>query len=172
MSPVHLKFHHFDPALNNASFKQKSCYFLSTTFYTGHFPASGTWGALVAFLAHNLLFPNLFLLENWLPALVVIVVTFMLGMWMSSVVEDMTRQKDDSRVTVDEVVGYFIAVLFIPAGWVYTIPAFVLCRVFDIIKPFPANRLQRFTGGLGIMIDDVIASIYACVLMHLILYLI
>ncbi len=154
----------------SATITQKFAYILASTFWTGHLPASGTWGALVAWAIHSFCFPHAFERENWITALVVLIIIIAIGIWSAEVVERFTGKKDDSRVTIDEVAGYCVAVMFLPAGLSYTIPAFVLCRFFDIIKPPPANRLQDLHGGIGIMIDDLIASLYACIIMHLILY--
>lgn len=155
------------PDLSNATFTQRFAYFFASTFYTGSLPASGTWGALVAWALHVFLFPDAFTLENaWLGATIFLVVTAF-GFWCSDVVEKMTGDKDDSRVTIDEVAGYYMAVLFVPAGLEYTIPAFCLARFFDIIKPPPANQLQNLRGGAGIMVDDLIASVYALICIHI-----
>lgn len=153
--------------LSSASLQQKIHYTIATTGWTGHLPASGTWGAMVAFLLHVTLFPHAFTLDNPFLALGILILVIVVGTWVSETVERMTGKKDDSRVTVDEVAGYFLAVLFLPAGLEYTIPAFILARGFDIIKPPPANALQSLRGGVGIMVDDLIASVYALVLMHL-----
>ncbi len=158
--------------LKQASWIQYLSYGIATSFWTGHLPASGTWGALVAWLLHNLLFPNAMTLDHWPIALGILLGVILLGIITAEIVERMTGKKDDSRITIDEVAGYLLAVLFIPAGWQYTIPAFFLARFFDILKPPPANALQDLHGGIGIMVDDVIASVYAVVLMHGGLYLI
>jgi phosphatidylglycerophosphatase A len=62
---------------------------------------------------------------------------------------------------VDEFAAYFVAVAFLPKTMAYAVGAFILSRVFDILKPFPAGRSQRLRGGWGIMADDVVASLYA-----------
>ncbi len=155
------------PDLSNASLKQRFAYLLGSTFYTGSLPASGTWGALVAWGLHAFLFPHAFTLENaWIGVTIFVVVTA-LGFWSSDVIEKMTAVKDDSRVTIDEVAGYYMAVLFVPAGLEYSVPAFFLARFFDIIKPPPANQLQNLRGGAGIMVDDLIASVYALICIHI-----
>ncbi|MBN2326726.1 MAG: phosphatidylglycerophosphatase A [Candidatus Omnitrophica bacterium] len=159
------------PQLQNAAWDQKISYVIASTFWTGHLPASGTWGALVAWILHTFLFPNALTLENWPIALSLLGAVILIGIWTGDQVEKMTGIKDDSRVTVDEVAGYFLAVLFVPAGWQYTVPAFLLARAFDILKPPPANALQGLKGGLGIMVDDLIASVYAVLIMHFGLYL-
>ena len=62
---------------------------------------------------------------------------------------------------IDEVVGMLIALLFVPKTTFFLIAAFILFRIFDIAKPFPARRMERLHGGWGIVLDDVIAGVYA-----------
>lgn len=156
----------FPTELHHASTMQRIAYFIATTGWTGHLPASGTWGAGVAFFLHALFFPRVLTVEQWPYAVSILTIVLIVGTWSADVVEKMTGKKDDSRVTIDEVAGYVIAVFLLPAGLQYTVPGFLLARSFDILKPPPAYRFQTLRGGLGIMIDDVIASIYACALMH------
>ncbi len=68
---------------------------------------------------------------------------------------------DPSIVVIDEIVGMWIALLFQPPGAVPAILAFLAFRAFDIVKPPPARQLERIPGGWGIMLDDVVAGIYA-----------
>ncbi|MEK6651117.1 MAG: phosphatidylglycerophosphatase A [Bacteroidota bacterium] len=68
---------------------------------------------------------------------------------------------DPAEVTVDEVVGQWITVLFLPKSVVLMVAGFFLFRIFDIIKPYPARRFDRQRGGYAIMMDDVVAGIYA-----------
>lgn len=159
-----------DPSLQTATLHQKVCYFVASTAWTGHLPASGTWGSLVAFFVHNTFFPHVFTLEYWPYNILIVLAVTLTGIYTGEIVERMTGVKDDSRITVDEVAGYCITVLFLPAGWIYTMPAFVFCRIFDILKPPPARQLQNIHGGIGVMIDDVIASVYACLLLNGFLY--
>ena len=74
--------------------------------------------------------------------------------------EKFYKSKDPQQVVLDEVIGYWIGILFIPFSFSYAVMAFILFRVFDIIKPFPASSLESLKGGLGIMIDDIIAGLY------------
>lgn len=76
---------------------------------------------------------------------------------------------DPSIVVIDEIVGMWIALLFVPKTLPAVVVAFVAFRVFDIIKPFPAARLEAVPDGWGIMLDDVVAGIYANIATHLIL---
>ncbi len=156
--------------LSNATLLQRVSYLLASTFWTGHLPASGTWGALVAWLLHAFLFPNALTFQNWPIAIAILAVVVVIGTGCAEIVERMTGVKDDSRITIDEVAGYFVAVLFLPAGWAYTAPAFVLARIFDIVKPPPARQLECFHGGFGIMIDDIAASAYVFAIMHVSIY--
>lgn len=91
-----------------------------------------------------------------------------LGIWAASRTEQLSARKDPGKVVIDEVAGQYIALLPIPlaaepALWSVVL-AFILFRFFDIVKPYPARRLESLHGGLGIMADDVIAGIYAAVL--------
>jgi phosphatidylglycerophosphatase A len=78
---------------------------------------------------------------------------------------------DHPGIVWDEFVGYWITLWAVPFDWVWVIAGFVVFRVFDIIKPWPVSVLDRkVDGGLGIMIDDVLAGIMACATLHLALY--
>ena len=70
-------------------------------------------------------------------------------------------KKDPSEVVLDEMMGYWISVLFYPFSWMIAVYAFILFRFMDIVKPYPINKLQNLRGGLGIMADDFIAGIYS-----------
>lgn len=168
--PIRLTFASIPNNLSNSTVKQKTAFWIASGLGTGLLPASGTWGALLAFAVHNVLMPDLLTINHWMWCIGVVVLVSALGVWSADVTEKLTGKKDDSRVTIDEVAGYFVAVMLLPAGFYYTIPAFILCRIFDIIKPPPANGFQSLRGGWGIMIDDLIASVYACILFHGIIY--
>jgi phosphatidylglycerophosphatase A len=78
----------------------------------------------------------------------------------------LVKTKDARPIVIDEVVGMWVALLFLPYRIGYLLSAFVLFRLFDILKPFPADHTQRLRGGLGIMVDDIIAGIYASAILH------
>jgi len=95
----------------------------------------------------------------------IVCVTFV-GIWAASRVEQLAARKDPGKVVVDEVAGQLIALTAVPvalASWWPIILAFLLFRFFDIVKPYPARRLESLEGGLGIMADDVVAGIYAAI---------
>lgn len=93
--------------------------------------------------------------------LVFILLLFSLGTWTSDEAEK-TLGKDSGHIVIDEFCGYLVAVMFVPREIGYLFAAFVLFRLFDIFKPPPIRRIEKSVpGGAGIMLDDVMAGIYA-----------
>ena len=144
-----------------------------STFGVGYLPlAPGTWGSLVAvgiFLGFAQVVKG-----NALVAVVVVsivVVTFA-GIWAASRTEALANRKDPSKVVVDEVAGQLISLfpltLFTQWSIVAVIISFILFRFFDIVKPYPARRLEALKGGFGIMCDDLIAGVYAAAITSII----
>ena len=139
---------------------------IATGFGSGFSPvAPGTAGALLALLmwvVGYLLLP--FALLQVILAVMVLLFTA-LGIYTSGVMERYWGE-DPSRVVVDEMVGVWIPLLVVPdGGWWYVLAAFVLFRLFDIVKPLGARRMERFGGGVGIMMDDILAGVYSAVLL-------
>jgi phosphatidylglycerophosphatase A len=138
---------------------------LATGFYTGRLPlCPGTWGSLVAII------PWFFLRNLTLPAyLLMLVLVFVVGFFVSGSAEKLLDQADAGPIVIDEILGMFITLICAPdhpAAWVL---GFLLFRVFDIIKPFPCSWFdERIHGGIGIMMDDVIAGIYSLASLQLI----
>jgi phosphatidylglycerophosphatase A len=135
---------------------------LATGLCTGYSPvAPGTAGSLLALAILWFFDPPDSLLG---PGLVLL---FFPGVWASTRVEREEVRKggksDPSIVNIDEIMGMGLSVIFLPhsVSRAWLIAGFFLFRLFDIVKPFPADRAQRLPGGWGIMIDDVIAGIYA-----------
>ena len=144
-----------------------------STFGVGYLPLMpGTYGSLVAvgiFLGFTQ-----FAKGNALVALVlvsIVIVTFA-GIWAASRTEQLSNRKDPSKVVVDEVAGQLISLfpLTLFAQWsiVAVIISFILFRFFDIVKPYPARRLESLKGGLGVMCDDLIAGVYAAAITSII----
>ena len=128
---------------------------LATCFGVGYVPvAPGTFGSLAG-LALWLILPT--------PAALAaaIVVTFAVGAWASGVAEHHFATSDPGPAVIDEVMGMLATMFLNPSGWVSASAGFFLFRLFDVIKPYPANRLERLPGGFGIMADDLMAAIYA-----------
>lgn len=135
---------------------------IGSACYAGFAPvASGTVGSAVALAAYWLIPP----MQSWTILLPAVVVSFALGVPVASAMER-HYGKDPSEVVWDEVVGMWIALLFLPARWYIAATAFFVFRLFDIVKPPPARHFDRMPGGFGIMMDDVIAGIYANIVVH------
>lgn len=102
-----------------------------------------------------------------IPGLVTAAGITLLGVWSGSNVEPLWG-KDNYRVVIDEVAGMWISILFVPFSVPVLIAGFVLFRLFDIWKPLFIKKIEKLPGGTGVMLDDVIAGIYACAVLHLI----
>jgi len=128
----------------------------------------GTVAAAFAAFVWWLLFHNYGTLFVW--QVVLTLATTLLGVWAGNVVEK-DWGKDSYRVVIDEVAGMFISMLFIPVDWRWLFTGFVLFRFFDIAKPLYIRRMEAFKGGWGVMLDDVLAGIYANILLQIIVVL-
>ncbi len=138
---------------------------VATGFGTGLSPfASGTVGTLVGVLLFWFLAPPY---VGWLAYIVASAVLIVLAILVSTAAEAVYQKTDDGRVVIDEIVGYLVAMLWAPHTWQAVLTGFVLFRFFDIVKPPPARGLQSLRGGLGIVVDDLVAGAYACVILHL-----
>ncbi|MEM9921020.1 MAG: phosphatidylglycerophosphatase A [Bacteroidota bacterium] len=149
---------------------------IATALGAGYSPiAPGTAGALVAAVFLWLL---QYCLGTQLPSphgmpILVLILVFVftaLGIYASGVLEE-EWGKDPGKIVIDEVVGMWISMLWIPFTVKYLFIGFLLFRIFDIWKPWHVARAEHLPGGWGIMMDDVVAGLYACILMHLILYI-
>jgi phosphatidylglycerophosphatase A len=94
-----------------------------------------------------------------------LVVVVLVGIWASHRVEAVLERKDPGVIVIDEVAGMMVAVLLLPRTLGVLLCAFLLFRLFDIWKPFPAGEAQALRGGFGVMVDDLIAGVYALVLL-------
>ena len=95
-----------------------------------------------------------------------IVALFVVGSWSGSIAEKHFGRTDPGQVVVDEVMGMLITLFLIPVGWPGAILGFLIFRVADIIKPYPANKLESLHGGIGVMADDGMAAIYANIVLR------
>ncbi len=136
---------------------------LGSGFYTGYIPfASGTFGSLAALFIYYIPgFEKTFIL---IPAIIIFI---FYGIYVGSKFEKLYG-KDPAQCTIDEVVGMWITLLFLPKKIIFSLIAFLIWRVFDIIKPYPARQLESLNGGLGIMSDDIVAGIYSLIVVRLI----
>ncbi|MEI7640753.1 MAG: phosphatidylglycerophosphatase A [bacterium] len=141
---------------------------ISSFFYSGFFPfASGTFATL-CFLPFYY-----FIFREMSPVLYfsITVGIYFIGVWASSYAAVIFKDKDPHKVVIDEVVGYLITMLFIPFTIKRMLVGFVIARVFDIIKPWPAYQSQKLRAGNGIMMDDAIAGVYGNLVMWSLIFL-
>ena len=135
--------------------------------------APGTFGSLVGVGIFLLLARAISGNALVVVVLVSIVVVTFAGIWAATRTEQLSGRKDPGKVVVDEVAGQFIALfpLTLFARWstVAVIVSFILFRFFDIVKPYPANRLQDLNGGAGVMLDDLVAGVYGAVIVSIFL---
>ncbi|HFA50592.1 MAG TPA: phosphatidylglycerophosphatase A [Bacteroidetes bacterium] len=145
--------------------------FIATGFGSGYSPiAPGTAGALVAcavlWVFHEY-WPQFYGgAESWPELLLLIGGFFFLGVKSAGEVEKEWGH-DASKIVVDEMVGLWMAMLFVPFSLLNLGTAFVLFRIFDIWKPLGIRNMEKFNGGWGVMMDDVLAGGYSLVVMHL-----
>jgi phosphatidylglycerophosphatase A len=100
-----------------------------------------------------------------------ILALFAAGVWAGTTAERYFGGIDPGPIVLDEVVGMLITLAFIPVGLTGAIAGFFLFRVFDVIKPFPASRLEKLHGGFGVMADDAMAAIYANISLRVLMWL-
>ncbi len=93
------------------------------------------------------------------------------GVWSSARVEKASGKCDPPQIVIDEVAGMLITFLAAPFSWPVAVAGFVLFRFFDIVKPFPINRLQRLKGGWGVMADDVAAGVASALLLRVAMFI-
>ena len=108
--------------------------------------------------------------KPWVHAGVLAVITI-LGTWGAHLLAQTLRQIDPRRVVAGEWAGYLVATLFLPADIYYATAAFVLFRIFDVLKPQPCRKLEELLGGWGIMADDLMAGLYANLLLQVAAFL-
>ena len=142
--------------------------FIATVGYCGYFPfAPGTVGSAAGLVVY--------LLVWWTGSSIVevglIAALFAVGVWAGTTAERYFGGVDPGPIVLDEVVGMLITLAFIPVGWSGALAGFFIFRIYDIIKPYPAGRLEALHGGLGVMADDAMAAVYANLSLRLTMWL-
>ena len=138
---------------------------IATGFYTGFLPkAPGTWGTLVALPLH------LLLIQFSRPVYFGAIATLgVIAVLTAGSAEKILDRKDPGPVVIDEIVGMLITLIGAPTHWLALLLGFVLFRFFDIVKPFPIGWVdRRINGGLGIVLDDCLAGLFALVFLQII----
>ncbi len=138
--------------------------FISTFFFIGYIPfIPGTLASLAG------LFLVWFLRGNPLLYLLITAIILFLGFLITSKAEEIFKRKDAKQIVIDEVCGIFLSLLFLPLRPKVIFCAFILFRILDALKIFPAERFQRLSGGKGIMLDDIVAGLYTNIILQLVL---
>jgi len=136
---------------------------LAVFFGVGRLPKGpGTWGTVAAL-------PLVFLLQQAGPFIYMVAVLLLvpLAIWAAEVYEQDIGGHDHPEIVIDEVVGFLIAMTWLPMTWKAYLAGFLLFRVLDIFKPFPIGYLDRkLQGGLGVVADDVAAGIIASLILQ------
>lgn len=139
---------------------------IATGFYVGYAPfAPGTVGSLLGLFLYWLV-PK----SDSVYSLIAFVLLFFVGVWSASEVEKESG-KDAKIIVIDEILGMLITLIFFEKSLKGLAIGFVVFRLFDIIKLYPAKLSERLPGGWGVMMDDVIAGIYSAIVLRLIFYL-
>ena len=137
---------------------------LGSGFFTGFIPfAPGTFGSLAALFIYYI--PGF---EKPLVLIPAILIFSFYGVYVGNKFEKVYG-KDPGQCTIDEFVGMWISLLFLPKTIIISVIAFIIWRILDIIKPWPARSLEQLDGGLGIMIDDVVSAVYTLIILQVFL---
>jgi phosphatidylglycerophosphatase A len=145
------------------SSRSRLAWTLATWFGCGRSPIApgtvGTFGAL----------PLYFLVRGGGPLaiLTTAIVIVVVGIWASNIVVAEAREKDPQRIVIDEVAGVLVALAAVPPTMAGILVAVGLFRLFDITKPYPARRAERLPAGWGVVLDDVVAGLWAALVGYL-----
>ncbi len=154
---------------NQGLMRKSIIIFLATATYTGYFPAMpgtvGTlWGVIIAFFA------AFFNFSPYLQALTIVAV-FLASVFLAGEAAKIFGGKDPKSIVCDEVCGFLVSIFLVPFTFFNVILVFILFRIFDILKPCPIGLIDRkVKGGLGIVLDDVAAGVYANIGAHIIIW--
>jgi phosphatidylglycerophosphatase A len=142
---------------------QQPVHFLALGFGSGLAPkAPGTFGTLAAI-------PLYYLMSglSWQIYMGIVVVAAIAGLWICGESAQRLHVHDHPAIVWDEIVGYLITMFMLPVSWQWMVAGFVLFRFFDILKPWPISWLDsQLKGGLGIMADDILAGLFALLILH------
>lgn len=150
------------------SYLKNPIHAIALGFGSGLMPkAPGTFGTLAAI-------PVYFLIQDfslWFYVLITVAVSIV-GIWICNYTSQALNVHDHPGIVIDEIAGYLITMIAAPVSFMWLIIGFVLFRFFDIIKPWPISWLdKKVTGGFGIMLDDIVAGVFALIIMQLLIYL-
>jgi phosphatidylglycerophosphatase A len=140
---------------------------VASLFYVGNTPLfPGTAASFLVAMLYLLVLSRSFYLYA-----ATFFVLFLLGFLVCAPAEELFGRKDSPRIVIDEAAGMLVSVFLLPANFIFVFLAFILFRIFDITKAYPAGLCERLKGSAGVMLDDIVAGIYANLCLHLIYWL-
>jgi phosphatidylglycerophosphatase A len=156
---------------NNPSWKSilsNPIHFIAFGFGSGLAPkAPGTFGTLIAIPFYLLIQPLSF--TSYLAILILLSLS---SIYIAGKSAQLLGIHDHGGIVIDEICGYLVTMTLAPSGWQWVLCGFILFRIFDILKPWPINILdKKVSGGVGIVLDDLMAGIYALLSLELIVRL-
>lgn len=141
---------------------------IATVFGIGYFPiAPGTLTSVIMVFLYKLFLHKL----SWPIYLLLLFFLFFFGVFASSKYASELNKKDPRNIVIDEAVGQFLVLFQMSEDWFPLLLSFFLFRLFDVVKPFPIKKVENFPSGWGIMMDDILAAIYAGVIVNIYLIL-
>jgi phosphatidylglycerophosphatase A len=148
-------------------FRERAVLFLATGFFIGTVPfAPGTFGSIIGL-------PICFLisqLDIW-PSVIYTILFILFAIWIAAAAEKVLKKKDAGEIVIDEIVGMVVTFVGLPFTLKTVIAGFIIFRTFDILKPFPIRTLEKkVAGGPGVVLDDVLAGLYANLILRLAIY--
>ena len=146
-------------------------HFLAVGFGSGLLkPAPGTWGTLAGLMLSILLWN---IAQSNLFFIFLAVISFIFGCYLCQKTSNDLGVHDDGRIVLDEIVAIFLMFTFLPEyNWLAYTLTFISFRIFDILKPYPIRYFdEKLESGLGIMVDDILAAIFALISLHLIYWI-
>lgn len=139
---------------------------LATSGGAGYAPiAPGTAGSAVGVVIYLLTYKL-----SAVAQIALVVVVSVIGVWAADEGARHFQRDDPGQVVIDEVAGQLLTLLLTGVGWVGAIVGFFIFRVLDVIKPWPARRLEHLHGGLGIMADDLMVALYGNILVRVLIF--
>lgn len=140
----------------------------ATCFGIGFIPlAPGTAASFAAVLMYKFVLSRI----SWEFYSLILLCLIAGGILISTAYSKELKERDPRQVVIDEVCGQFAVLFLVPVGWRELLLSFLLFRFFDVLKPYPVKKAEELPRGWGIMTDDLVAALYAGVLLHLYLYL-
>lgn len=148
---------------------------IATVFNIGYFPiASGTvasvFAALFMFIFKDIIITT-FSGIGFALYLIITGLIIVYGTYSADRAEEIYKEKDSHKIVIDEVAGFFVSMLFIPVTLNNLFLAFIIFRIYDVIKPFGIRDVQKYRGGFGIMADDLLAGILTSVSVNILFWI-